>query len=152
MVLRQIVGEASSTVWWCVGRMNSDDCLCGTGVLYIGCHEFALILMGQVVDWHYFHVTRVNFIKRCQPCCFSAGFKSRPVESSEHLCNAACLLMIIADKSCGSPLDFLNILDMLFGVRVPDRCGIFYIRADQHFVSFFSWRLLVDSEFSSCET
>ena len=60
---------------------------------------YTLIWTGRIVDWQTWsshHLSR-NLPQCCQSCCFSAGFKSRPVESLEHLSNAACLSLFVDD-------------------------------------------------------
>ena len=79
----------------------------------------AMVSRSKLCGWHC-HKASNNLEHHGQALDFTSVFKSWPLEMLHHGSDTAAVLVVIRHRSCSSPIDSLELVSILLGVRIPD--------------------------------
>ena len=111
----------------------------GEVAIVLSCRPSSRGLVHQVrnVTWD----EAVGFFVNCAQASFhTSGVELLPLQLGYHIRNTGGSRVVIENKPGGTPLDFVEILDVVVLMGIPDCLTVFNDRPDESFISDFFGR------------
>lgn len=83
--------------------------------------------------WHR-HELIDDLVHQSQSMILAPVLQSAPAQSGEHGRDTAPWAMVTSNKSCGPPVNLLNLVDVLVKIRVPRRRTVLHSTADERVI------------------